>query len=110
MELKVLKEILTDLEYSFENQRWIRDTRGNFHEEFMRREKDIKQLREAVEDIEKKAKVFTEIPIGYPRLPNIRIPLNIEIEVERYIKPERMERMDHMEKGAAIGRPRKENE
>jgi len=98
MELKTLKSILRDLKYSFHNQLWIRDT-----EEYLRRKRDIEQLEGMIQELEEKQKVFTEVDNGFPKLSNIRIPVNIDIEIERYIKPERM---DHIEKGAAIGKPR----
>jgi len=105
MELKTLKTIYSDLEFVFKEQKWswMNITGNDLWLEYKRREKDLLQLKEMIEDIEKKAKVFAEIDTEQPRLTNIKIPSNIDIEVERHIRPERM---DHMEKGAAIGKTR----
>ena len=103
MELMTLKNILNDLKYYFRKQDWIVSAGGNFFLEYKRREKDIGQLEEMIEDTEEKQEAYTSINTGYPRLSNIRIPVGIDIEIERYIKPERM---DHIEKGAHIGKAR----
>ncbi len=105
MELKILKAIYSDLEFVFKEQKWSwMNIAGNdLYKDYKRRENDLLQLKEMIEEIEKKAKVFEEINTEQPRLPNIRIPIEVTIEVERYLKPERM---DHIEKGAAIGKPR----
>jgi hypothetical protein len=102
MELKTLKNIYKDLEWVFTQQKWswMNITNNDLYKDYKRRENDLLQLKETIEDIEKKQEALTNINVEYPRLSNIRIPIEIDIEIERQIK---LERMDTIEKGAKIG-------